>query len=98
MSAQANHAALQLGPELTIYSAAATRDALLGALIAMGAGGTLTLDLGQVCEVDSAGVQVLLAARRHPGCTLELHNHSGAVNDALALLGLDAQLAPLEAA
>lgn len=85
-------ASLQLDAELNIYSAAATRDALLAA---MRGSATLVLDLSQVCEIDSAGVQLLLAARRQPGCALELRHHTSAVSEALALFGLDHQLAPL---
>ncbi|UOD29833.1 STAS domain-containing protein [Massilia violaceinigra] len=85
---------LRLEPELTIYSAAQVRQTLLDALVARDA---LTLDLADVCEVDSAGVQLLLAAMRHAGSqgvALQLAGHSDAVREAFALLGLDAQLAP----
>ena len=54
--------ALALGPELTISQAAAVRDALVDALCATA--GDLQLDLGAVAEIDSAGVQLLLATRR----------------------------------
>lgn len=86
---------LRLEPELTIYSAAQVKQALVDALVARNA---LTLDLTDVCEVDSAGVQLLLAAMRHAGAQgvpLLLASHSEAVQEAFALLGLDAQLAPL---
>ncbi|NHZ37041.1 STAS domain-containing protein [Massilia rubra] len=85
---------LRLEPELTIYSAAQLRQTLVDALVARA---PLTLDLTDVCEVDSAGVQVLLAAIRHAGAQgvpLQLAGHSAAVQEAFALLGLDAQLAP----
>ncbi len=86
---------LRLEPELTIYSAAQVKQALVDALVARD---PLTLDLADVCEVDSAGVQLLLAALRHAvsqGGSLQLAGHSAAVQEAFALLGLDAQLAPV---
>ena len=88
------HRTMQLEPELTIYSAAALRQALYDAL-ADGAG--LTLDLGQVCEIDSAGVQLLIAAARHAaaaGQPFALTGHSTAVQDAFELLGLNLDTTP----
>ena len=85
---------LRLEPELTIYSAAQVKQTLIDALVARD---PLTLDLADVCEVDSAGVQLLLAAMRHAGSqggSLHLAGHSAAVQEAFALLGFDAQLAP----
>lgn len=96
-SASASPAALlRLGPELTIYSAAEVRLAILAR---MDGAAALTLDLADVCECDSAGVQLLLAARRtvHArGAALRLEGHSAAMHDAFALLGLDAQLNQLD--
>ena len=89
-------ACLRLEPELTIYSAARVREALLAHLHA---GSALSLDLADVCEIDSAGVQLLIAARRDAdagGVALQLRGHSAAVHDAFALLGLDAQCTPLQ--
>ncbi|HEX8611792.1 MAG TPA: STAS domain-containing protein [Telluria sp.] len=85
---------VRLEPELTIYSAARVKQTLVDALVARDA---LTLDLADVCEVDSAGVQLLLAAMRQAcaqGVPLHLAGHSAAVQEAFALVGLDAQLAP----
>lgn len=83
-----------LEPELTIYAAASLRQALCEALAA-GAG--LTLDLSQVCEIDSAGVQLLIAAARHAadsGQAFVLTGHSAAVQDAFELFGLKADATP----
>jgi anti-sigma B factor antagonist len=93
--ARATGRTLRLEPELTIYGAAQLKQTLLDALVARD---PLTLDLADVCEVDSAGVQLLLAALRHAaaaGVPLLLAAHSAAVLEAFALLGRDAQLAPL---
>lgn len=91
MNARTDNAVLLMGPELTIYSAAPVRAQLLDALSSTSA---LTLDLSQVCEIDSAGMQLLLAARRmasDTGATLVLASHTPAVLDALGLFGLDQQ-------
>jgi len=51
-----------------------------------------TLDLSTVQEIDSAGVQLLLALRRaltERGLTLQLGEPSAVVREALARLGLD---------
>ncbi|HEX8989671.1 MAG TPA: STAS domain-containing protein [Rhodocyclaceae bacterium] len=74
--------------ELSIYAAAGLRERLLEALDATG---TLELDLAAVTEMDSAGVQLLLAAAKQAaqqGKTLRLARCSAAVMDALALCGL----------
>ena len=88
-------ATLRMEPELTIYSAAQVRQVLLDAF---GESASIVLDLTDVCEIDSAGVQLLLAARRHAdthGCVLQLLGHSATVLDAFALLGIDAQCGAL---
>jgi anti-anti-sigma factor len=83
-------APLALGPDLTIAHAAACRDALVDALCATA--GDLSLDLGGVSDIDSAGLQLLLATRRsvaERGATLHLAAVSGAAAVALAVFGLD---------
>ena len=85
---------LALGPELTIAHAAAWRDTLVDALCSRA--GDLALDLSAVTDIDSAGVQLLLAMRRsinERGSALTLAGLSPAVADALAVFGLDHQLA-----
>ena len=90
---------LALGPDLTIAQAAAWRDQLLDALCT--SPDSLTLDLSAVTDIDSAGVQLLLAARRsvsERGATLTLAGVPPLVADALAVFGLDPQLGVLELA
>lgn len=86
---------MRFEPELTIYGAAATRQLLADALAqAMADGATLVLDLADVCEIDSAGLQLLMAARRDAdarGISLALRDHSMVVRDTFALCGLDDQ-------
>ena len=84
---------LELEGELTIHTAADRR----GALLAMvDAGGDLDLDLSAVTELDSAGLQLLLLARREAargGARLTLAAMSQAVADVLAIAHLDNRLA-----
>ncbi len=83
-----------VGPELTIAQAAAWRDQLLEWMADGRA--SLSLDLGPVSDFDSAGVQLLLAARRslaERGGQLRITSASAPVRDALRVFGLDAALA-----
>ncbi len=80
---------LHASGELDIYRAQAFREELLGAL----AGGrtSLVLDLSAVTALDSAGVQLLLAARvqaTEAGGSLRLRAPSAVVSEVLACLGL----------
>ena len=84
--------ALPLGPDLTIGFAAAWRDTLADAV---NAGGDLTLDLSEVTDFDSAGVQLLLAARRslvERGQRLHVAAASQVVRDGLQVFGLQSLL------
>lgn len=79
--------------ELTIHHAALLKDRLAAAL----AEGARLLDLGQVNECDSAGVQLLLAARasaRRDGHPLDLAPVSEPVREVLQRYGLTHLLAP----
>ena len=79
--------------EMTIYRAAELREGLLAAL-AQGEG-DFTIDLAAVTEMDSAGVQLLMAARKSAeaaGFALHLAGHSPAVVEVLETLGLAAVL------
>jgi anti-anti-sigma factor len=77
--------------EMTIYRAAELHPALLDAVRTQDAP---ALDLSAVTEFDSAGVQLLLVARREAGRLgkrLVLQGASPAVRDAFALLGLTSE-------
>ena len=81
-------ACLAVEGEMTIYRAAELHPALLDAVRTQDAP---ALDLSAVTEFDSAGVQLLLVARREAarlGKRLVLAGASPAVRDACALLGL----------
>ena len=81
-------AAIALEGELTIFSALETKQTLLGALVP---GVTLDCDLSGVTEFDTAGVQLLMLAKREAGArgaVLRLVGHSPAVLGAFELLDL----------
>jgi anti-anti-sigma factor len=81
---------LQIDGELGIYRAAEWRDALIAALAE---GGDLTLDLTQVTEIDSAGVQLLMAAEKTAQASqrkLHFVGPSAAVLEVFSTLGLEA--------
>jgi anti-anti-sigma factor len=85
-------ARLSLDGELTIYRAAELKQTLLEPLATPVA---LEIDLSKVTELDSAGVQVMLLARRTAatkGATLRFVAHSAPVLQVLRLLGLGAAL------
>jgi len=78
--------------ELTVHNAADRRGALLAMI---DADGDLDLDLSAVTELDTAGLQLLLLARReaaHLGGRLTVTAASQAVLDVLAIAHLDATL------
>jgi len=81
-------AVVRVDGELTIYRAAELKPLLL----ALPPGdGAIELDLAQVSEIDTAGVQLLLLARREAQALSrpwQIGARSAAVDDALALLGL----------
>ena len=85
--------AFRIDGELTIYSAAAICAALKDAVAATPAGAPFELDLAGVTEMDSAGVQLLLAASRslqaHAG-SLRIAAASAPVREALEALQLAA--------
>lgn len=77
--------------EFNIFTAVAVRDQLLGALEAAD---DVEVDLAQVTEIDSAGLQLMLAAQREAAQrnkTLRFAAHSPAVLDILDLTDLSAR-------
>ena len=74
--------------DLTIYEVEQFHQALAPL---MDREGTLSVDLGQVSEIDSAGVQLLLVFKREreqAGRETHLVNHSDAVLDVFQLMNL----------
>ena len=81
-------AALRIEGELTIYRAAELKDALIAPLAS---GATLEVDLAGVTELDTAGLQLLMLAKKcaqAQGGNLRLTGHSAAVVDVFELLGI----------
>lgn len=92
MDNQQNVQHIALAGEVTVFNASAIRDQLLGALRETG---DVDVDLSQVSEIDTAGVQLLLAAKREAeACNKTVHfsGCSDTVFDVMALLGLSAYL------
>lgn len=84
---------LQLAGELTVFTAAAIREQLRGALAA--APGELEVDLSGITDCDTAGVQLLIASKRQAarsGKGLTFSGHSVAVIDSLDAFDLVAHL------
>ena len=87
-TSQGAAACLAVEGEMTIYRAAELKPALLDTVRTHDAP---TLDLSAVTEFDSAGLQLLMMARREAarlGKRLGLRGASPCVLDAFALLGL----------
>ncbi len=86
--ATARHIALD--GEFTIFNAAVLRDRLLGAF---DGAREIDVDLSQVTEIDSAGVQLMIAAKREAAAravALRFSGHSPAVVEVLDLYELPA--------
>jgi len=97
-----NRLCLQAVGEMTIYSAAELKPALLEVL---GRSDEIEIDLSGVSELDTSGVQLLILMKREAaaaGKALTLSRHSPAVLEVFELLGLgswfgDPQLLPADA-
>ena len=84
--------ALSLDGELNIYRANDVKAALVAALEAPE---PITIDVSKVTEIDSAGIQLLLAAKKGALAkekTLRFVNHSPALVGAMKLLNVCALL------
>lgn len=85
---------LDIDGELTI-AVAAEQQGRLRAFLRQCAAATAELDLSGVTELDTAGLQILLAARReaaHQGTALTFHAPSPAVRDVFATANLMPEL------
>lgn len=85
-------APLRIEGELTIYTAAETKERIVGALAA---GSALEIDLSQVGEIDTAGLQLLILAKREAaarGASVALIHHSSAVLECFELCNMTAVL------
>jgi len=82
-------ARVTLSGELTIYSVAEIKSALAEA---MGKASEIEVDLAGVTEVDTAGLQLMLIAKRHPDCQVRFVNHSPEVLRLIDLANLGGAL------
>jgi anti-anti-sigma factor len=85
---------IRLEGELTIYRAAELKAQMLPL---PADGSAVEIDLAGVSEIDTAGVQLLLLARREALAAqraLRLVGHSRAIRDVLTLLDLHRELGP----
>ena len=97
MTSPSSSAAFCLDGELTIYRAAELCASLTAALADVPEGAELEVDLGEVTEFDSAGVQLLMAARKSAvaaGRGFRLTRHSAAVREVFETLQLGAAFEP----
>ncbi|CAM2155466.1 STAS domain-containing protein [Pararobbsia alpina] len=88
-----------LGAELTIYRAAELRESLLAHLAQPF--DVLDIDLSDVAEIDSSGIQLLLATQaavHSLGRSIVLHDPSEPVRDVCGLLNLGSLFATEPAA
>lgn len=89
---------LRLSGECTIYHAASAKDALLGD--SKGFDKTVQLQLEQISEIDTAGVQLLLMLQKcvqQAGGTLRLQSSNATVDQVLRIFNLPAPWQPQEA-
>jgi anti-anti-sigma factor len=85
-----DHCRLKLEGELCIYGAAELKDQLLGHLERCR---QLEINLSEIEEIDSAGLQLLVLLKREAnssGKTLTLVSHSAATLEVLALVRMEA--------
>lgn len=78
----------RMAGEMTIYHAAEMKDELLPCI---GRSAEVEIDLSEVSEIDTAGFQLLLLAKReaaNAGKSLRLVAHSAATLEVLDLLGM----------
>lgn len=81
--------------ELGIFTAREVQEQLLCACAAAGEGDVIEIDLSAVSEIDSAGLQLMLAAKRQAaaaGRALRFAGHSPAVLEVIDLCDLAGQL------
>lgn len=91
-SSEVTNSGLLIEGELTIYTASELKGRLLEALESQE---SLLIDLSQVSEIDTAGLQLLLMVRREAGergVSVVFAGHSHAVTECLELCNLSTVL------
>ena len=84
-----NQARVVLSGELTIYTVGETK---AGLAEAMNGADEVEVDLASVTEIDTAGLQLMLIAKRNPDVQLRFVNHPPAVLRLVDLANLGAAL------
>jgi anti-sigma B factor antagonist len=82
---------LRVEGEMTIYRAAELKSTLLAPIGRTGTASSLDIDLSGVADIDCAGIQLLMLAKKtaqQRNCELRLMGHSPAVAEAFELLNL----------
>ena len=84
-----NAARLTMSGEMTIYNAAQLKATLAEAM----RGATeIEVDLSGIADIDTAGLQLMLIAKRHPDCRVRFVNHSPEVLRLIDLANLGGAL------
>ncbi|POZ62266.1 STAS domain-containing protein [Chromobacterium alticapitis] len=81
--------------ELGVYTVHEVQKAWMSVLETAGA---LCIDLAGVTEIDTAGLQLMLLAKRQAGDSMRFCNAAGAVQDVVRLVNLHSLLEPDHAA
>ena len=84
-----NAARVTLSGEMTIYNAAQIKATLAEA---MRGAVELEVDLSGIADIDTAGLQLMLIAKRHPHCRVRFVNHSPEVLRLIDLANLGGAL------
>lgn len=80
--------------EFTIFTAQPLKEQLLNAISGAAAAGDIDIDLSDVTEIDTAGLQLMLMAKREAGVegkNVRFVRHSDPVLDLIDLCGLAGQ-------
>jgi anti-sigma B factor antagonist len=86
---EAGHCCIAVSGEMTIYTAAGLKDELIAALAECS---EIEMSLGEVSEIDAAGLQLLALAKREAAernKSLQFVSHSQAVLDMLGLCNME---------
>jgi anti-sigma B factor antagonist len=82
-------ARVALSGEMTIYNAAQIKATLAEA---MRDAAEVEVDLSAIADIDTAGLQLMLIAKRHPDCRVRFVNHSPEVLRLIDLANLGGAL------
>lgn len=89
--AQVSHASLAIRGEFTIFTAQPLKESLLETISAAGSDEEIIIDLSEVADIDTAGLQLMLMAKREAtalGKILHFVRHSDEVLDLIDLCNL----------